>query len=125
MVEKRSKPGMTSQYITSLSGGAMVKQKSVTEPIPEVPNQDQKIQTSIEPESTKTKKAEPQQEAAPQEPKRPLAKSKDPNYKQTSVYLPKMLHIKLMAAAMEEDKDVSELFAELGEKWLKAKNLEV
>lgn len=55
--------------------------------------------------------------------KRPLAKSKDPNYKQTTVYLPKSLHIQLIAAAMAEGKDVSELFAELGQEWLRSRNL--
>lgn len=60
-----------------------------------------------------------------QKARKPTAKSKDPNYIQTSVYLPKSLHIKLRLAAMEEEKDLSVLLAELGKQWLQERGVDI
>jgi hypothetical protein len=118
-VSKVSKPGLASKLTTALSGvSAEQKSTQKTESIPEVPKQDQENLITVE----ATKEPEQLLQATiPQKPERALAKSKDPNYKQTSVYFPKMLHITLMAAARAEDKDLSELLTQLGEDWLKAK----
>ena len=60
-------------------------------------------------------------EATKRKARKPTAKSKDPNYIQTSVYLPKSLHLHLRVAAMQEGRDVSVLLAELAEQWLQSR----
>jgi len=47
-----------------------------------------------------------------------LGKSKDPEYKRTTVYLRKQTHLKLRAAAMEDEREMSEILNELAEAWL-------
>ena len=49
------------------------------------------------------------------EPQKPLAKSKDPNYKKTSVYFRRSLMPKLKAVAESEGLDVSEFVAQVVE----------
>lgn len=49
------------------------------------------------------------------------SKSKDPNYQRTTVYLPKVLHKKLRAAAIAEDREMSDVIEELVAKWLEGK----
>lgn len=118
-MSKVPKQGLASKLATALSGvSAEQESTQKTETMPEVPKQDQENLIAVE----ATKKPEQTSpETIPHKPERALAKSKDPNYKQTSVYFPKMLHLTLMAAARTEDKDLSELLTQLGEEWLKAK----
>ena len=47
------------------------------------------------------------------------AKSSNSNYQRTTVYLPKDIHRKLKFAALDEEKDMSEIMTELIEAWLK------
>ncbi|BAZ39529.1 helix-turn-helix protein, CopG [Calothrix sp. NIES-4101] len=46
------------------------------------------------------------------------SKSTDPNYIRTTVYLPKQLHKRMKAAALLQDKQMSDVIAELVEQWL-------
>ncbi len=46
------------------------------------------------------------------------SKSTDPNYIRTTVYLPKQLHKKMKAAALSQDRQMSDVIAELVEQWL-------
>jgi hypothetical protein len=46
------------------------------------------------------------------------SKSTDPNYIRTTVYLPKQLHRRMKAAALSQDKQMSDIIAELVETWL-------
>lgn len=47
-----------------------------------------------------------------------LSKSKDPDYQRTTVYLPKALHRKLRAAAIADDREMSDVIEELVQQWL-------
>jgi hypothetical protein len=46
------------------------------------------------------------------------SKSTDPNYIRTTVYLPKQLHKRMKATALSQDKQMSDVIAELIEEWL-------
>ena len=59
----------------------------------------------------------------PDEGDRPVAKHKDPNYQRTTLYLPKPLHRRLKAAAVEEDREMSEIMEELIQQWLEGRNI--
>lgn len=48
----------------------------------------------------------------------PLAKSKDPNYQRTTIYLRKDLHRQLKSAAVNHDREISAIVEELVEQWL-------
>jgi len=52
-------------------------------------------------------------------------KSKDPEFKRTTVYLRKQTHLKLRAAAIAEGQDMSEILQELAEAWLASKHPDV
>lgn len=52
---------------------------------------------------------------------KPLAKSVDPSYVRTTVYLPKALHQKLKTAAIFDDMDMSVIVASSLEAWFDAK----
>ena len=52
------------------------------------------------------------------------SKSKNPDYMRTTVYLPKALHKRFKVAVMDEDRDMSEIVAELIDEWL-SKHLNV
>lgn len=47
-----------------------------------------------------------------------LSKSTDPAYTRTTIYLPKQLHRQLKAAAASQDRQMSDIVAELVEQWL-------
>lgn len=49
------------------------------------------------------------------------SKSKDPAYQRTTIYLPKVMHRRLKAAAANEDKEMSAIVEELLEQWLDSK----
>ncbi len=49
-----------------------------------------------------------------------LAKSTDPNYIRTTIYLPKQLHRQLKAAAANEQRQMSDILIELLERWFDA-----
>lgn len=49
------------------------------------------------------------------------SKSTDPDYVRTTVYLPKKLHRKLKLAAAADERQMSDIMAELVEKWLEKK----
>jgi hypothetical protein len=46
------------------------------------------------------------------------SKSTDPDYTRTTIYLPKQLHRKLKAAALSQERQMSDIVTELVEKWL-------
>lgn len=50
------------------------------------------------------------------------AKGSDPDYVRTTVYLPKRLHRKLKAAALDEEREMSEIVEELIEQWLESRS---
>lgn len=50
-----------------------------------------------------------------------LAKSKDPDYVRTTVYLPKNIHKKLKAAAADEEREMSDIVESVIQAWLEAK----
>ena len=52
----------------------------------------------------------------------PLAKSTNPDYTRTTIYLPKKMHKKLKAIALEEEKEMSSIVEELIGAWLTSKD---
>jgi len=52
------------------------------------------------------------------------SKSTDPHYVRTTVYLPKVLHRSLKAAAAASGKEMSEVFEQLVEQWLKKRKVD-
>ena len=46
------------------------------------------------------------------------AKSANPDYTRTTIYLPKKMHKKLKAIAVEEEREMSQIVEELIEAWL-------
>lgn len=54
----------------------------------------------------------------PIKPEEPLAKSKDPNYQRSTVYLPKAIHQRLKLAAIQDGKEISEVIEGLVKDWL-------
>lgn len=55
-----------------------------------------------------------------------LAKHKNPDYVRTTIYIPKQIHRKLRSAAMEEDREMSEVVEILVREWLETrKHLDV
>ncbi|MCU0546295.1 MAG: CopG family transcriptional regulator [Oscillatoriaceae cyanobacterium Prado104] len=61
----------------------------------------------------------------PQPTEKKQAKSNNPHYVMTTVYLPKQLHRQLKVAAVDEEKEMSEIVEELVDRWLKSRNSEV
>lgn len=61
---------------------------------------------------------EPQQITNSSDTARPIAKGKDPNYQRTTIYLPKALHRRFKAAAIESEREMSDIVEELVEQWL-------
>ncbi len=53
------------------------------------------------------------------QPNKKIAKGQNPDYTRTTIYLPKSLHRQLKAAALEEEREMSEIVTELVEQWLK------
>lgn len=60
-------------------------------------------------------------EGVTRKPSKQQGKSADPNYARTTIYLPKQLHKQLKSAAMDEERDMSDIVAELVGDWLKAR----
>ncbi|WP_042342557.1 CopG family transcriptional regulator [Calothrix sp. PCC 7507] len=50
------------------------------------------------------------------------SKSTDPDYTRTTIYLPKQLHRQLKASAASQERQMSDILAELVEKWLLSLN---
>ena len=48
------------------------------------------------------------------------SKSTDPAYTRTTIYLPKQLHRQLKAAAVSQERQMSDIVTELVEKWLES-----
>ncbi|NEQ64566.1 MAG: CopG family transcriptional regulator [Symploca sp. SIO1B1] len=57
-------------------------------------------------------------QATPSESGKKKGKGQDPDYMRTTIYLPRSLHRKLKAVALEEEREMSEVVTELVEKWL-------
>ncbi|NEP10890.1 MAG: CopG family transcriptional regulator [Symploca sp. SIO2C1] len=51
-------------------------------------------------------------------PDKKVAKGQNPDYTRTTIYLPKSLHRQLKAAALEEEREMSEIVTELVKQWL-------
>lgn len=51
-----------------------------------------------------------------------LSKSTNPEYIRTTIYLPKNLHRKLKAAAVAQERQMSDIMTELVEQWLLSHN---
>ena len=49
------------------------------------------------------------------------AKSVNPDYTRTTIYLPKKMHKKLKAIAVEEEREMSQIVEELIEAWIETK----
>lgn len=56
-------------------------------------------------------------------PEEPLAKSKDPNYQRSTVYLPKEMHHRLKLAALQDGKEISGVIEELVKEWLEGRDV--
>jgi hypothetical protein len=50
-----------------------------------------------------------------------VGKRRDPNYQQITAYLPQDLYIEMKMALVQERKEMSDLFAELAQQWLKTR----
>lgn len=64
-------------------------------------------------------------EDTPQLTKKKQAKANNPNYVSTTFYLPKQLHRQLKKAAIEEDKEMSEIVEDLVARWLQSRKSDV
>jgi hypothetical protein len=65
-------------------------------------------------------------EPTPQsEPEKKIAKGQNPDYARTTIYLPKPLHRQLKAAALDEEREMSEIVEELVEQWLASRRSDV
>ncbi len=64
-------------------------------------------ETSSSSESTRTKETK-------------KSKSRDPDYVRTTIYLPKRLHQQLKVAAVQGDKDMSEIIEGLVDAWVQS-----
>ena len=51
-----------------------------------------------------------------------LAKSKDPNYQRSTVYLPKGLHQRLKMAALQDGREISDIVEEMVDEWIKLRD---
>ncbi|MGK7884829.1 MAG: CopG family transcriptional regulator [Crocosphaera sp.] len=51
------------------------------------------------------------------------SKSRDPNYVRTTIYLPKRLHQQLKVAAVQGDKDMSEIIEGLVDAWVQSEDI--
>jgi hypothetical protein len=51
-------------------------------------------------------------------PDKKIAKGQNPDYTRTTIYLPKSIHRQLKAAALEEEREMSEIVTELVRQWL-------
>lgn len=60
-------------------------------------------------------------EEIPQPAEKKQAKAKNPEYVRSTFYLPKQLHRQLKMAAIDEDKEMSEIVEELVAQWLKSR----
>jgi hypothetical protein len=61
----------------------------------------------------------------PQPTEKKQAKSNNPHYVMTTVYLSKQLHRQLKAAALDEEREMSEIVEELVDRWLKSRHSDV
>ncbi|GET42980.1 CopG family transcriptional regulator [Microseira wollei] len=64
-------------------------------------------------------------EDIPQPTEKKQAKGNNPDYVSTTFYLPKQLHRQLKIAAVDEEREMSDIVAELVERWLKSRNSDV
>ena len=64
-----------------------------------------------------------EQSKQPEEKKK--AKGSDPDYIRTTVYLPKQLHRRLKAAALDEEREMSEIVEDLVSQWLESRSSDV
>ncbi len=51
------------------------------------------------------------------------SKSRDPDYVRTTIYLPKRLHQQLKVAAVQGDKDMSEIIEGLVDAWVQSEDV--
>lgn len=65
------------------------------------------------------------EEPSQQPSERKKAKGTDPDYVRTTVYLPKRLHRKLKAAALSEEREMSEIVEDLVSQWLESRESDV
>lgn len=61
----------------------------------------------------------------PQPKEKKQAKGNNPEYMSTTFYLPKQLHRQLKMAAVDEGKEMSDIVAELVDRWLKSRKSDV
>lgn len=84
----------------------------------------QKSSTKTQEPSSTVKDAEPSDNPNTSTSKHPniqtskIAKSANPDYTRTTIYLPKKMHKKLKAIAIEEEKEMSSIVEELISAWL-------
>ena len=64
-------------------------------------------------------------EEPPQPEEKKKAKGSDPDYVRTTVYLPKQLHRRLKAAALDEEREMSEIVEDLVSQWLESRSSDV
>jgi hypothetical protein len=50
------------------------------------------------------------------------SKSSNPDYQRTTLYIPKSLHKQFKAAAVTDEKDMSDIMTELIQDWIKSRN---
>jgi len=50
------------------------------------------------------------------------SKSKNPDYQRTTVYLPKSIHKKLKVAALDDDREISDIVESLVADWLRSRD---
>lgn len=86
-------------------------------------NSNAETSTHLNTQESKTKKKEPPMNSNVETSKHPdsetsNAKSKNKGYTRTTFYLPKTTHQRLKIAAISQGEDMSDIVAELIEKWL-------
>lgn len=86
----------------------------------ELNSEDDSASPETPPKAKKQQKAQPKKQPGSEPEKaKPVPKSKDPNYQQIGVYLPKDLHQKMKIGSAVTGKEMSDIAAEGIRLWLK------
>lgn len=84
------------------------------------PEQIPVVETSIS--KPETPQIDPAQKVEPKKISESLAKSKDPNYVRTTIYISKDIHKQLKIATMDGEDDMSDIIESLVKSWLNNKH---
>lgn len=82
------------------------------------PDKNSNVSTSERPDIQTVKRSDAQTSSQPNIQPSKKAKSANPDYTRTTVYLPKKMHKQLKAIALDEEREMSSIVEELIDTWL-------